>query len=112
VAPYLLGARAVKYSLMPQTVEDAAVPAHAGDDYLRQAMVDRLSSGEVVFDFAVQFQTNAYTMPIEDPGIAWNEADSPFLKVATQTIPAQIFGSAEQAEFGDNLSFNPWRCLA
>ena len=112
VAPYLLGARAVKYSLMPQRVEDAAVPPHAGDDYLRQAMVDRLSSGEVVFDFAVQFQTDAYTMPIEDPGITWNEADSPFLKVATLTIPAQVFSSAERAEFGDNLSFNPWRCLA
>jgi hypothetical protein len=112
VAPYLLGARAVKYSLMPQRVEDAAVPAHAGDNYLRQAMVDRLSSGEVVFDFAIQFQTDAYTMPIEDPGIVWNEADSPFLKVATLTIPAQVFGSAKRAEFGDNLSFNPWRCLA
>ncbi|HEX3990418.1 MAG TPA: hypothetical protein VHX39_04515, partial [Acetobacteraceae bacterium] len=57
-------------------------------------------------------QTDAYTMPIEDPGIAWNEADSPFLKVAALTIPAQIFDSAERVEFGDNLSFNPWRCLA
>jgi hypothetical protein len=112
VAPYLLGTRAVKYSLTPRVVGNATAPAHAGDDYLKQAMVDRLSSGEAVFDFAVQFQTDAYTMPIEDPGIAWNEADSPFLKVATLTIPAQIFDSAERREFGDNLSFNPWRCLA
>jgi hypothetical protein len=112
VVPYLLGVRAVKYSLIPRKVGDATVPAHAADDYLKQAMVDRLSSGEVVFDFAVQFQMDPYLMPIEDPGIAWNEADSPFLKVATLTIPAQVFDSAERAEFGDNLSFNPWRCLA
>jgi hypothetical protein len=75
-------------------------------------MADRLSSGEAVFDFEVQFQKDAYTMPIEDPGIAWDEKDSPFLKVATLTIPQQIFDTAERAEFGDNLSFNPWRCLA
>jgi hypothetical protein len=119
VAPYLFGARAVKYSLTPRNVGEATVPAHSsphtakpGDDYLKQAMVDQLSAGQAVFDFAVQFQMDAYTMPVEDPGIAWNEKDSPFLKVATLTIPAQVFDTAERAEFGDNLSFNPWRCLA
>ena len=112
VAPYLLGARAVKDSLTPRDAGDTTVPPHPGDDYLKQAMVDRLSASKVVFDFAVQFQTDAYLMPIEDPGIAWNEKDSPFLKVATLTIPAQVFDSAERAAFGDNLSFNPWRCLA
>lgn len=112
VVPYLFGARAVKYSLTPRSGADETVPAHPGDDYLKQAMVSQLAAGEAVFDFAVQFQADAYTMPIEDPGIAWDEEASPFLEVATLTIPAQVFDSAEQAEFGDNLSFNPWRCLA
>jgi len=50
-------------------------------------------------------------MPIEDPGITWEEALSPFRKVARLTIPSQVFDTLERREFGDNLSFNPWRCL-
>jgi hypothetical protein len=74
-------------------------------------MVEQLGSGNAVFDFAVQFQTDPYKMPIEDPGITWDESVSPFRKVATLSIPAQIFDTPEQREFGDNLAFNPWRCL-
>jgi hypothetical protein len=111
VAPYLLGKRAVKYSLIPQSPSDATVPDHPADDYLKQAMVRQLADGEAVFDLAVQFQTDPYHMPIEDPGVTWDEEESPFHRVATLRIPSQVFDIAERAEFGDNLSFNPWRCL-
>ena len=74
-------------------------------------MVKQLADGEAVFDLAVQFQTDPYHMPIEDPGVTWDEAESPFHRVATLPIPSQVFDTAEQCEFGDNLSFNPWRCL-
>jgi len=111
VAPYLLGQRAVKYSLIPHGTSDAPVPEHPADDYLRQAMVTQLAGGEAMFDLAVQFQTDPYHMPIEDPGVTWDEVESPFHKVATLHIPSQVFDTAERAEFGDNLSFNPWRCL-
>jgi hypothetical protein len=59
----------------------------------------------------VQFQMDPKKMPIEDPGLTWDEALSPFRKVATLTIPRQTFDTPEIREFGDNLSFNPWRCL-
>jgi hypothetical protein len=59
----------------------------------------------------VQLQLDPDTMPIEDAGIAWDEAASPFQKVATLTIESQVFDTPERREFGDNLSFNPWRCL-
>ena len=48
------------------------------------------------------------TMPVEDPTVEW---DSPFEKVATIRIPAQIFDTPEQAEFGEDLSFNVWHSL-
>ena len=111
VAPYLLGSRAVKYSLTPRSSEQTPIPYKPVDDYLKQAMVNQLAVREAVFDFAVQYQTDPDTMPIEDPGITWNESVSPFLKVATLTIPSQVFDTQERAEFGDHLSFNPWRCL-
>ena len=111
VVPYLLGTRAVKYSLIPRDAAETPVPQDASENYLREAMVQQLRSGPAVFDFAVQFQTDPYKMPIEDPGVTWDEALSPFRKVATITIPSQTFDTPERKVFGDNLSFNPWRCL-
>lgn len=112
VVPYLLGTRAVKYALTPRNPSGTPPPSQPAGDYLREAMVKQLAAGSAVFDFAVQFQVDPDKMPIEDPGVTWDEGLSPFLKVATLTIPSQGFDSAAQMEFGDNLSFNPWRCLA
>jgi hypothetical protein len=109
--PYLLGSNAVKYSLTTREALDPEGPADAGDDSLRDAMVRHLSTRAAVFDFSVQRQIDPDTMPIEDPGITWDEAASPFQKVATLTIAPQVFDTPERREFGDNLSFNPWRCL-
>ena len=111
VAPYLLGDRAVKYSLTPGDIGQGPLPKNASPNYLREALVDHLAKCDAVFDFSVQFQTDPYKMPIEDPGVTWDEALSPFRKVATLTIPSQAFDTPERDEFGDNLSFNPWRCL-
>jgi hypothetical protein len=111
VAPYLFGDRAVKYSLTPRDPGQTKPPKDASSDFLREAMAAQLSSRDAVFDFALQFQVDPYKMPIEDPGITWDEAISPFRNVARLTIPAQVFDTPERNEFGDNLSFNPWRCL-
>jgi len=110
VAPSLLGNKAVKYSLTPSGVSQEA-PKNPSNDHLREAMVNQLASRDAVFDFSVQFQVDPYKMPIEDPGTTWDEARSLFRRVATLTIPSQIFDTPERREFGDNLSFNPWRCL-
>ena len=111
VAPYMLGPKAVKYSLTPHDAVDTSVPSNPSTDYLREAMVERLGRGSAAFDFSVQMQVDPVAMPIEDPGVRWDEGLSPFRKVATLTIPSQAFDTPERREFGDNLSFNPWRCL-
>lgn len=109
--PYLLGDAAVKYSATPHVDMADAVPTDPNDDYLRVAMVDQLGDGEAVFDFLVQVQTDANTMPIEDPGRAWPETVSPFRKVATIRIPSQQFDSDAHRAFGENLSYTPWHSL-
>jgi hypothetical protein len=50
-------------------------------------------------------------MPIEDPTITWDETAAPFVPVASISIPAQDFDSAEQHAFCENLSFTPWHCV-
>ena len=111
VAPYLFGKRAVKYSLTPRDMNGTVAPSRRSADFLKDAMVEQLKSRAAVFDFSVQFQQDPQSMPIEDPGVTWDEAASPFRKCATLTIPPQLFDTPERREFGDNLSFNPWRCL-
>ncbi len=109
--PYLFGTRAVKYSAIPRVTKPDAIPAKPGPDYLREAMARQLADGDAFFDFAVQLQTDADRMPIEDPSVPWSEAASPYRKVATIRILKQSFDSEEQRQFGDNLSFTPWHAL-
>jgi hypothetical protein len=109
--PYLFGSKAVKYSAKPSSSLKSKVPKNPSDNYLREAMAERLAACEVTFDFMIQFQKNTRTMPIEDPGKRWSQKDSPFIKAATIKIPVQEFDSPEQIEFGDNLSFTPWHSL-
>ena len=109
--PYLFDTSAVKYSAIPHIDTPDTIPDNPADDYLRLAMIKQLQAGEAVFDFAVQLQTDATAMPIEDPGHEWSEAVSPFRKVATIRIMQQDFDSDQQKAVGENLSFNPWHAL-
>ena len=109
--PYLLGERAVKYSVIPHVEQADRIPVSPGDNYLREAMIRQLDQEEAVFDFCIQFQTNPVQMPVEDPGKLWDEAISPFRKVATIKIPRQSFSMPERDALGENLSFTPWHAL-
>ncbi len=109
--PYLFGETAVKYSVIPHVTHPDVIPFASDPDYLRLAMVRQLAQGKAVFDFCVQLQTDADSMPIEDPGKEWREAQSPFRKVATIRILQQEFDSEAQHVFGENLSFTPWHSL-
>ena len=113
--PYRLGKGAVKYAVRPAAemkVSEAKPPRDPGPDFLREAMAARLDEGDAVFDFLLQEQTNPATMPIEDASVEWSETASPFVKVGSIRIPKQSFRSAAQDLFGENLSINPWHCVA
>lgn len=109
--PYLFGSNAVKYSVLPHVTVADNIPTQATADYLREAMVRQLESGDAMFDFAVQLQSDADQMPIEDPGVEWSETASPFIPVATIKIMQQNFDTEAQKAFGENLSFSPWHSL-
>jgi len=109
--PYRFGdeTRAVKYAIIPSATNQLLNPDKTSEDLLRNNLAATVKENEMLFDFCVQFQTDAVKMPIEDPTVVW---DSPFIKLATIRIPKQICDTAERREFGDNLSFNTWHCLA
>jgi len=114
--PYLLGeGQAMMYSVRPKSRKRSWIPGlpfWTSPNYLREQMVRTLSERDVEFDFLVQVQTDPHRMPIEDAGVRWPERLSPFTPVATLRIPRQKFDSQAQFDFGRNLSYTPWHCIA
>ncbi len=111
--PYRLGTGAdrvaVKYSLRPH-LSGSTIPANPTANFLREAMARTLSERDASFDFLVQ--TSPRNGKVEDTQTEWTERESPFVKVATLTIPKQAFTSPAQDTFADELSFTPWHSLA
>jgi len=111
MVPFLFGSgRAVKYSARPchgSPANDGQGPANSGAvDFLKSTMQYELDLAPACFDLLVQEKRG--TMPIEDATIEWSEAESPFRRVGTISIPQQKFEAAERSEFCENVTFNPW----
>lgn len=108
--PYQFGDphRAVKYMVRPSPSNQLVTDNTTEPDYLRTNLAATLTQHDASFDFCIQLQENAETMPIENPTVPWA---SRFIKLATIHIPVQECNTPELMEFGDNLSFNPWHSL-
>jgi len=80
-------------------------------DALEAEFAGRLRDSPVRFALHVQRFVSEELTPIEDGAVEWRERDSPWLPVATLTIPAQdILGEDGRAarDRVDGLAFNPW----
>jgi hypothetical protein len=108
--PYLLGPHAIKFSAKPITNAANRPVAAEGPDFLREAMRQQVAESDVYFDFMVQVQTDPIRMPIEDSLAIWDEADSPFQRVAVVRIPRQDI-TEHSLEVAENLAFTPWHAL-
>jgi hypothetical protein len=110
--PYQFGSQSVKYSVKPSQ-PDSSISTSKSENYLREAMVNYLStdSKAASFDFLVQLYVNDQKTPIENPMQEWKEEDSPFVKLATINIPSQKFDFAERERLNETLSFRPWHTL-
>jgi len=119
--PYMLGPNAIKFSVRPiysnidfagagsEVTRSAAEPT--GPNFLREAMMKQLRAGDVYLEFLVQLQTDLAKMPVEDSLVIWDEALSPFQRVAIIRIPMQDIEAKGRQELAENLSFTPWHAL-
>jgi Catalase len=109
--PYKCGNGAVKYLATPSLEQEkASVTLNDSPDFLREAMIERLTFQKIgaTFDFFVNPQTDADAMPIEDATIEWKSSP---VKLATIMIFPQRFNSPEQMQFVENLYWTPWDSL-
>lgn len=110
--PYSFGEdRFVKYKLEPISPPFSAPPSQNSADYLQADLQARLNMGEAQFKFMVQFRTDPDKMPLDKAMVPWDETESVPFHIATLVIRKQDITTQGQAEYGENLSFNPWRTL-
>ncbi|MCH9699148.1 MAG: catalase [Gammaproteobacteria bacterium] len=113
--PFCLGESSelvVKYSVIPCSDYTTNAPVNPGENQLRAALKSHLEKQRACFHFAVQIQTDPYSMPIEDASVIWDEVLSPFQTVATITIENQDFDTPHALQQCEQSHFNPWQCLA
>jgi len=112
ITAYKLGPHNIKFSARPCPGQEInSVMDETDPDFLHNNLQQELEAGEACFEFMVQLQVPEKNMLIEDPTVEWMESDSPFIPLARITIPSQIFDTAEQMAFCENLSFAPWHAL-
>jgi hypothetical protein len=106
---YHLGAhQAIKYSAKPCDPYLPRPPRPDHPDYLQLDVEDAARTG-ICMALYVQFQVDPVLTPIEDASVEWTEEMTPFIKVATITMPAQTSWSRDAC---DQLSFSPWHAIA
>ncbi len=109
--PTRFGDYAVRYALVPRATAPAGAKPVGTVDYLGDELATRLAKEPVIYDLKIQFFVDEVRTPIEDGSVDWLESDSPYLTVATLTLPVQDLKSTRGtaiAEFIEGLSFDPW----
>ena len=110
--PYKLGPRSMKFKARPCLANPIVdeIPADPPANYLGERLVDTLKARDACFEFLVQPNMDPAANAVEAANRAWDEGKSPYIKVATITIPRQgEIDSPGQMNACENLSFDPWR---
>ena len=111
------GDHIAKVALFPAAAEQVArsgetLDPGADPDVFRNATASYFSDHDAVFEFRVQLCTDLEAMPIEDASVPWPEQDSPYVTVATLTLPRQNALSPMRVGFvEDRTSFRPGHSL-
>jgi hypothetical protein len=111
-APIACGPYAAKVRLV-STTEGALAPPRR-DDWSAD-VVARLATGALTWDLQLQFFVDESITPIEDPTIAWPEAEAPFVTVARVVAPPQDPRAPEGLALAQAIEaarFDPWAALA
>lgn len=108
-------AKVAAFPIAPEMTALAGKTLDVGDDSdaFRHAVVSFFRDHDVIFELRAQLWTDAETQPIEDTSVEWPQSESPYVTVATLTLPRQAAYSAErQRYFDDVMSFRPAHSLA
>jgi hypothetical protein len=107
--PIAFGDTAAKLALFP--IAPTPAPAIAGENFLRQDIVSRLSHGALSWTLSAQLFVDDEKTPIEDPYQEWQ---AEWVELGRVTLFQQDPDAAkgqEIAAFVEQLSFDPWHAI-
>lgn len=116
--PFLYGPYVCKFALAPaspglKALTKKPINVNGKPDALRESVIEHFGQEGGEWELQVQLNTDLEAMPIEDASVPWPEDKSPYVTVASISVPAQNAWSAEgKAAVDDGLSFGPWHGLA
>ncbi|WP_310105498.1 catalase family protein [Sphingomonas sp. BE138] len=116
--PFRYGDHIAKFSVAPLAPglkeRTGAIIATAGDrDAIRHTVRDELRSIAGEWEFRVQLARDLSRQPVEDATVEWDEAEAPFVRVATIRAAAQdSWDDARVAQVNDHMRFSVWTGLA
>jgi hypothetical protein len=109
--PFAFGdKRFVKYKLEPETRIAPPIEQPADPTYLAADLEKRLEDGEIRFRFMVQFGDGSAGFPLDKASVRWDETVSAPIHVADLILNRQDVSARGQADYGENLAWNIWRC--
>lgn len=116
--PYRYGDYMAKIALFPVApaltrLTGTTIDTSDDPDAIRAAVRRDLIAGGGTWEVRVQLNTDLDAMPIEDPRVEWDQAQSPFITVATLEVPPQIgWDDDATARTDDALSYSIWHGIA
>jgi hypothetical protein len=111
-APVSWGPYAVKVSLNPRAEAPADARSGSGPDWIGEDLAARAKAGPIVWDFRLQFYSDAASTPLEDHDQEWQ---GDWLTIGTLTLAQQDVSSERGRKisaFIEQASFDPWHALA
>ena len=118
VTPFRYGDYIAKFSLVPVSPGLTALKGRkieTSDDpnAIRDTVRAEMIGTDAVWDFQVQLCRDLDKQPIEDPTVAWDADDAPFVTVATIHVAAQNSWDPAQVDAVDEaMRFSVWTGLA
>lgn len=119
--PLLYGRHVAKLSLAPVSDHLLALKGLTLDDFeasgsstpIRDAVIDHFQHHGGQWELRAQLCTSLQGMPIEDGSVAWSEAESPYVTVATLDAGLQdVWSNGRIAQVDLGMAFSPWHGLA
>ena len=118
VTPFRHGDYMAKFSLEPVApamtkLTGALIDVGGRENAVREDVRSEMRGMALEWAFRVQLCRDLEKQPIEDPTVAWDEAEAPFVKVGTVRVAAQdSWDPARVARIDEQTRFSIWTGIA
>lgn len=118
VTPFRYGDYIAKFSLRPiapsmTALTGETIEIDGRDNAIREEVQREMRGIDAEWEFRVQLCRDIERQPVEDPTVEWDEAEAPFIRVATLRAAAQDSWSPEQVRrIDEETRFSVWTGIA